>query len=34
MFPRYGNYNEYRIKGGDEYFEDVIYYPKNPAIAG
>jgi hypothetical protein len=29
MFPRYGNYNEYRIKGGDEYFEDVVYYPKN-----
>jgi hypothetical protein len=28
LFPKYGNYNEYRIKGGDEYFEDVVYYPK------
>jgi len=26
--PRYGSYNEYRIKGGDSYFEDVVYYPK------
>ena len=26
--PKYGNYNEYRIKGGDEYFENVVYYPK------
>jgi len=26
--PKYGSYNEYRIKGGDSYFEDVVYYPK------
>ena len=26
--PKYGNYNEYRIKGGDQYFENVVYYPK------
>ncbi len=26
--PKYGSYNEYRIKGGDEYFENVVYYPK------
>ena len=25
---KYGNYSEYRIKGGDEYFENVVYYPK------
>ena len=28
LTPRYGSYNEYRIKGGDSYFEDVVYYPK------
>jgi hypothetical protein len=28
MMPKYGSYNEYRIKGGDEYFENVVYYPK------
>jgi hypothetical protein len=25
---KYGSYGEYRIKGGDEYFENVVYYPK------
>ena len=29
MMPKYGNYGEYRIKGGDEYFETVTYYPKD-----
>ena len=28
MTPKYGNYNDYRVKGGDEYFENVVYYPK------
>ena len=28
MTPKYGNYGEYRIKGGDEYFENLVYYPK------
>jgi hypothetical protein len=28
FLPKYGSYNEYRIKGGDEYFENVVYYPK------
>ena len=28
MTPKYGNYEEYRIKGGDEYFENLVYYPK------
>jgi hypothetical protein len=28
MTPKYGNYSEYRIKGGDEYFENLVYYPK------
>ena len=28
MMTKYGNYGEYRIKGGDEYFENVVYYPK------
>lgn len=28
LTPKYGNYSEYRIKGGDEYFENVVYYPK------
>ena len=28
MIPKYGNYDEYRIKGGDEYFENVVYYPQ------
>ena len=28
LTPRYGSYDEYRIKGGDSYFEDVVYYPK------
>lgn len=28
LTPKYGSYNEYRIKGGDSYFEDVVYYPK------
>ena len=26
--PKYGNHSEYRLKGGDEYFENVVYYPK------
>ena len=28
FLPKYGSYNEYRIRGGDEYFENVVYYPK------
>jgi len=28
MLPKYGNYDEYRVKGGDKYFEHVVYYPK------
>ena len=28
MLPKYGNYEEYRVKGGDKYFEHVVYYPK------
>ena len=28
MLPRYGNYEEYRVKGGEKYFEHVVYYPK------
>jgi len=28
LTPKYGGYNEYRIKGGDEYFENLVYYPK------
>ena len=27
FLPKYGNYSEYRIRGGDEYFENVVYYP-------
>ena len=33
FLPKYGSYGEYRIKGGDEYFENVVYYPK-PLPAG
>ena len=28
MTPRYGDNTDYRIRGGDEYFENVVYYPK------
>ena len=28
MLPKYGNHDEYRVRGGDEYFENVVYYPK------
>jgi len=28
MLPKYGNHSEYRVRGGDRYFEDVVYYPK------
>jgi hypothetical protein len=28
MMPRYGSHTDYRIRGGDEYFENVVYYPK------
>ena len=28
MLPKYGNYEEYRVKGGERYFEHVVYYPK------
>ena len=29
MLPKYGNYDEYRVKGGEKYFEHVVYYPKS-----
>ena len=28
MLPKYGSHSEYRIRGGDRYFEDVVFYPK------
>ena len=28
MVPKYGGYSDYRTKGGDEYFENVVYYPR------
>ena len=29
MLPKYGSYDEYRVKGGEKYFEHVVYYPKS-----
>ena len=28
FLPKYGSYGDYRIKGGDEHFENVVYYQK------